>query len=447
MAGGVSHRRPEIPMKMRAVVKSLAFRIAVPLLVICMLGGVGVYFAVQRTFARFTERQLGRVMAETADDVYALCDGSRTGLGTPLPRNPKEVKVRQAITMGMLEDFFRQKGLVGFIDTGTTRVKLNAELSPDLQAVLQRSGADGSVQMISHRGARYAVVHRTFAPWNWRIVLARQRTAYAALVYDLRSLYLHITYLLILGFLGLFVALEEAVRRPLKAIIETVRRGGYPKMTGITELDFLAERLNDALRKRQSLVESLEKTHFIYSHDRNGIFTYLSSSVTEMLGYLPEEFQKHYATYLTDHPANREVARRTELSIQGKQQPPYEVEIFHRDGSRRWLEVAEVPVFDGSGKVVAVEGIARDVTGRRLLQDDREQLIAELQKAAAEIKTLRGIIPICASCKKVRDDEGAWQQVEAYLREHSEAEFSHGICPDCLAKMYPGFTREGEKDT
>ena len=54
-----------------------------------------------------------------------------------------------------------------------------------------------------------------------------------------------------------------------------------------------------------------------------------------------------------------------------------------------------------------------------------------------EIRTLRGIIPICASCKKVRDDEGAWQQIEAYITSHTESEFSHGICPECLAKMYP----------
>ena len=61
----------------------------------------------------------------------------------------------------------------------------------------------------------------------------------------------------------------------------------------------------------------------------------------------------------------------------------------------------------------------------------------KLERAQKEIKTLRGIVPICASCKKIRDDDGYWQQVEVYVREHSEAEFSHGICPDCLKKHYP----------
>ncbi len=67
------------------------------------------------------------------------------------------------------------------------------------------------------------------------------------------------------------------------------------------------------------------------------------------------------------------------------------------------------------------------------------RLNAELQKALNEIKTLRGMIPICASCKKIRDDEGYWQDVAFYIQAHSEAEFTHGICPDCAKKLYPTF--------
>ncbi len=65
-----------------------------------------------------------------------------------------------------------------------------------------------------------------------------------------------------------------------------------------------------------------------------------------------------------------------------------------------------------------------------------------LEKAYREIKTLRGIIPMCASCKKVRNDDGYWEQVEAYVSEHSEALFSHGICPDCMEELYPEYLPE-----
>ena len=71
------------------------------------------------------------------------------------------------------------------------------------------------------------------------------------------------------------------------------------------------------------------------------------------------------------------------------------------------------------------------------------RLNAELQAALAKVKTLSGLLPICASCKKIRDDQGYWQQVEVYIRDHSEVEFSHGICPDCAQKLYPQFYGDG----
>ncbi len=71
--------------------------------------------------------------------------------------------------------------------------------------------------------------------------------------------------------------------------------------------------------------------------------------------------------------------------------------------------------------------------------DQREGLIEQLQKALREVKTLKGLIPICASCKNIRDDRGYWEQIETYIKDHSEAEFSHGICPECKKKLYPEF--------
>ena len=70
------------------------------------------------------------------------------------------------------------------------------------------------------------------------------------------------------------------------------------------------------------------------------------------------------------------------------------------------------------------------------LSAEQTTLIVKLQDALAKIKTLRGMLPICASCKKVRDDKGYWSQIEVYVRDHSEAEFTHGLCPDCAKKYF-----------
>lgn len=74
--------------------------------------------------------------------------------------------------------------------------------------------------------------------------------------------------------------------------------------------------------------------------------------------------------------------------------------------------------------------------------EEREELIAELRAALAKVKLLSGFLPICASCKKIRDDKGYWQQIEAYIHAHSEAVFSHGICPECLRKLYPEYCEQ-----
>ncbi len=86
-----------------------------------------------------------------------------------------------------------------------------------------------------------------------------------------------------------------------------------------------------------------------------------------------------------------------------------------------------------SGKIL----LMRDVTERRRAEKEREKLVADLSDALTNLKRLSGLLPICASCKKIRDDKGYWHQVENYMKDHAEVEFSHGICPECSARLYP----------
>lgn len=81
----------------------------------------------------------------------------------------------------------------------------------------------------------------------------------------------------------------------------------------------------------------------------------------------------------------------------------------------------------------------------REAEEEQERLILELQKALSEVKTLSGFLPICASCKKIRDDRGYWNQIESYIRTHSDVEFSHSLCPECAQKLYPKLTKNSTK--
>lgn len=78
----------------------------------------------------------------------------------------------------------------------------------------------------------------------------------------------------------------------------------------------------------------------------------------------------------------------------------------------------------------------------RILQKTLQEKVEQLETVLAQVKTLQGLLPICAHCKKIRDDKGYWQQLESYLEEHSDVEFSHGLCPDCLKEHYPEYYRE-----
>ena len=81
--------------------------------------------------------------------------------------------------------------------------------------------------------------------------------------------------------------------------------------------------------------------------------------------------------------------------------------------------------------------IIRDISERKAAEMERERLITELQVALGKIKALSGLLPICASCRKIRDEKGAWSSLESYIVTHTNADFSHGICPECRARLYP----------
>lgn len=114
------------------------------------------------------------------------------------------------------------------------------------------------------------------------------------------------------------------------------------------------------------------------------------------------------------------------------------------DGSTLKVDVT-VAVIPWDG-IPALLYSLRDVTQRTQQEEERANLIRELQEALLTVKQLSGLLPICANCKRIRDDDGTWPTLEKYISEHSDAEFSHGICPDCRELLYPELSRGKDPD-
>jgi PAS domain-containing protein len=114
-------------------------------------------------------------------------------------------------------------------------------------------------------------------------------------------------------------------------------------------------------------------------------------------------------------------------------------ELLHTGSSKgdRWFSATKTELTDPHNNPAGVIVICRDITSEKSALFEREQLIAELKGSLANVKRLTGLLSICASCKKIKNEEGEWQQLEAYITKHTDATFSHGICPDCMAKIYP----------
>jgi len=121
-----------------------------------------------------------------------------------------------------------------------------------------------------------------------------------------------------------------------------------------------------------------------------------------------------------------------------------EVKLLKQDGTECYAQLESVAVMDSAKTSSCCQMIAIDITERTLAEQEKEKLFVELQQAMEKIKMLSGMLPICSSCKKVRDDKGYWNQIEAYISDHAEVEFTHSICPECAKKLYPDFYKDSK---
>ena len=197
------------------------------------------------------------------------------------------------------------------------------------------------------------------------------------------------------------------------------------------------EHFPESERRFRSVVQTA--TDAIVLADGNGNIIAWNRAAQTIFGYREEDVMGQPLTMVMPEryrDAHRQGIAR--LQAGGKARvlgATVELHGLRKDGSEFPLELSIGTWQTAEGAFYS--GIIRDITERRRAAEERERLIRELQDAMAKLKTLGGLLPICATCKKIRDDKGYWKQIEDYIADHSEATFSHGICTECARKLHP----------
>lgn len=203
------------------------------------------------------------------------------------------------------------------------------------------------------------------------------------------------------------------------------------------------EALVESEVKFRRLVNNLSTEYFLFSHDINGVFNYVTPSVKSVLGYGVDEFKIHCHSFLTANPENEKAKEHNRRSITGSLEPSYEIEVYHKSGDKIWLNISEAPVVDENGKVIGVEGIAHDVSQRK----NFENILLAKEQEQSEIldNMLDGVITL--------NDQGnitgcnySAQKLFGYQKsELHEKSFSMLFSSDSLYNLIPDKPVEGEK--
>ena len=209
---------------------------------------------------------------------------------------------------------------------------------------------------------------------------------------------------------------------------------------------YVLRRTEERDKAALSRLESEEKfrtlAEFTYAWeywiDPDGIFKYNSPSVERLTGYEAEKLftgreffkklvvEEDHGIFFEHLNSNRE-------------EPTGELDfrIITSSGEKRWLRHLCRPIYGAAGEYLGRRASNYDITKEKQVELNNKKLIADLEDALAQVKLLKGFLPICANCKKIRDDKGFWNQIEVFMSEHSEAVLSLSICPDCTEKLYP----------
>jgi PAS domain S-box-containing protein len=237
---------------------------------------------------------------------------------------------------------------------------------------------------------------------------------------------------------------EVAVEMMKAGASDYVMKDDLPRLAPAITRELRAARDRKIRRQAQlamahlaSIVETCDDA--IISQTLGGTVLSWNSGAEQMFGYSAEDMVGEPIETLVPRDQHGEISDIRDVIQSGRRVERIETVRLRRDGTGIDVSITVSPIKNSDGNIQGASIVLRDITERKRQEKERSRLIEELTDALKRVKTLNGLLPICASCKKIRNDGGYWEQVETYIRTRSNAEFTHGICPDCVRLLYPEY--------
>jgi PAS domain S-box-containing protein len=171
----------------------------------------------------------------------------------------------------------------------------------------------------------------------------------------------------------------------------------------------------------------------------NRTFYRVNHRILEILGYTYKDLEENIGkSAQAFHPTPESFKKFTQElipSIKKGNVEKLEIQLKRKNGELIWCKIYG-KALNPENPEEGILWIIDDIDGRKKLELERKKLVSELKEALQNVKTLKGLLPICSGCKKIRNDQGQWEQLELYIRNRSETEFSHGLCHDCAKQLY-----------
>jgi len=180
----------------------------------------------------------------------------------------------------------------------------------------------------------------------------------------------------------------------------------------------------------------------VIGNDLNGLVLSWNGGAERLYGYTAAEMSRQPMSVIIPDDRREEMQVILDRMRKGWRVERLETLRRHKNGNLVQVSLTVSPIRNAAGQVIGASAISRDISERKRAELETREMLNKLNAALGEIRTLSGLLPICTSCKRIRDEQGDWQEIESYIADRSRAEFSHSICPDCAHQLYPEFCTE-----